>query len=302
MLRTIQNIFGAASLRALTAALLLAGALQAAAQEPIVIPLWPEGAPNDNGFTQADERHEGVMEVNIARAELYVYPAANPNGTGLISCPGGAYYGVALWHEGHQMAQWFNARGITFAVLRYRMPHSGHYEVPLSDAEQAMLTLRRRAAEWGLNPDKIGVMGFSAGGHLASTLATHYSSPQTRPAFQILLYPVVSMDRAISHGGSRDALIGPQAPEELVELFSNEKQVTAATPKAFIAASADDDLVSAHNSLRYFGALMDAGVMSTLHIYPRGGHAWSFNDSFIYKPEWSGELDKWLRQEIFPAP
>lgn len=283
-----------------TLLLLLAISFASRAEDPIVIPLWPDGAPCDNGFTKADETKEGVMECHTAEALLYVYPAAKPNGTGLISCPGGGYYGVALWHEGHQLAQWMNVRGITFAVLRYRMPNKGHYEVPLADAEQAMRIMRAHASEWGLNPDKIGIMGFSAGGHLASTLATHYSSPETRPAFQVLIYPVITMDKYTSHGGSRENLLGENPSKDLIELFSNEKQVTKDTPKAFIAVSADDDLVPVQNSLGYFEALTAAGVMSSLHVYPVGSHAWSFNDSFVYKPEWSAELDKWLREEVFP--
>ena len=284
-----------------TLAIIVSCMIAAMAKEPIVIPLWPDGAPNSNGFSISDEHQEGVMEVNIAKAELYVYCADKPNGTGLISCPGGGYYGVAMWHEGHQLAQWLNVRGITYAVLRYRMPNQGHYDVPLYDAEQAMRIMRAHAAEWGLNPDKIGIMGFSAGGHLASTLATHYSSPETRPAYQVLLYPVISMIPGVTHDGSRLGLLGKNPGAELEKKFSNELQVTRDTPKAFIAVSADDDLVPVANSLRYFEALTNAGVMSTLHVYPRGSHAWSFNDSFTYKPEWSAELDKWLREEVFPG-
>lgn len=270
------------------------------ATSPVEIKVWPEGAPKENGLSSADMRSDGDFLIGVSEAELLVYPAENPNGTAIMMCPGGGYYGLAMGHEGKDMAPWLNDMGITYAILKYRMPN-GHHEVPLSDAEQAMRILRERSPEWGINPNSIGVMGASAGGHLASTLATHYSSNATRPDFQILFYPVVSMDESITHEGSRVNLIGQNPSQELVTLFSNEEQVTPDTPKAFIMDSSDDDLVPIYNSLRYYTSLKKNNVSAALHVYPTGGHGWGFSDSFNYKPAWTAELETWLRNEVLPA-
>ena len=195
-------------------------------------------------------------------------------------------------HEGHDMADWFNAQGITYAVLKYRMPN-GHHDVPLSDALQAVRLMREHANEWHIQ--KIGIMGASAGGHLACTAATHYTA-ETRPDFQILFYPVVSMDLANCHKGSRDNLLGKSPSEELVKLYSNELQVTGDTPPAFIMHSSNDGAVPVSNSVNYYLALVKNKVSVSLHTYPIGGHGWGFRDNFTYKRQWTGELEKWLRE------
>lgn len=262
----------------------------------IEIDLWPDGAPNSNELV-TPEGISGVCVTSVTHPLLYVYPASNPNGTAIIMCPGGAYAGLAMAHEGTDMADWLNAQGITFAVLKYRMPN-GHDDVPLSDAEQAMRIMRSRAAEWGINPESIGIAGASAGGHLATTLATHYSSAETRPNFQVLFYPVVTTERGVTHQGSVDNLCGKSPTEEQMHKFSNELQVTPETPKAFIMVSADDKAVPVANSLRYFEALTRNGVISALHVYPTGGHGWGYYDSFPYKQLWKSELEEWLRREV----
>ena len=262
----------------------------------IEIDLWPDGAPNSNELV-TPEGISGVCVTSVTHPLLYVYPASNPNGTAIIMCPGGAYAGLAMAHEGTDMADWLNAQGITFAVLKYRMPN-GHDDVPLSDAEQAMRIMRSRAAEWGINPESIGIAGASAGGHLATTLATHYSSVETRPNFQVLFYPVVTTERGVTHQGSVDNLCGKSPTEEQMHKFSNELQVTPETPKAFIMVSADDKAVPVANSLRYFEALTRNGVISALHVYPTGGHGWGYYDSFPYKQLWKSELEEWLRREV----
>ncbi|MCM1111562.1 MAG: alpha/beta hydrolase [Clostridium sp.] len=274
--------------------LLLAAALGAAAAEPVVLPLWPDGMPNDNGLTAADEQTQPGWIMSVAVPELTVYPADKPTGMAIVACPGGGYAGVAIDNEGHNFSGWMNDRGITYAVLRYRMPNKGHYDVPLSDAEQAMKIMCEHAEQWGLDPDNIGIMGSSAGGHLASTLATHYSSPETRPAFQILLYPVITMGRP-THGGSRENLLGENPSPELISLFSNDQQVTSETPRAFIAVTSDDTVVPLVNSLCYTEALADHGVPVSLHVYPRGNHGFGFQDAFPYKALWLEELDNWLK-------
>ena len=264
----------------------------------VELKLWPDGAPNSNGLTPESESGEPSFIMGISEPILYVYPASNPNGTAIIMLPGGAYIGVAMEHEGHDMADWFNTMGVTYAVLKYRMPN-GHSDVSLSDAEQAVRLMSEHAGEWGINPQSIGIMGASAGGHLATTLATHYSSETTRPAFQVLFYPVVSMQDDITHFGSREALLGKSFTKADVDNFSNELHVNANTPKAFIMVSSDDNTVPLAHTLRYVQALTDAGVHSAVHIYPVGGHGWGFHDSFPYKNNWTAELRDWLIREVF---
>lgn len=244
------------------------------AQKPVELPVSPDGA-----------------------ATLAVYPAARPNGLAVIMCPGGGYAHLAMNHEGHDMAAWFNTQGITYAVLKYRMP-DGNHEIPLSDAEQAIRLVREHAAEWNVNPRRVGIMGASAGGHLAASLATLHSSEQTRPDFQILFYPVISMQPGITHGGSRKNLLGENPPQELVQRYSLEKQVSARTPQAFIMLSSDDKAVVPANGVGYYLALLDHNVPASLHTYPTGGHGWGFRDSFPYKRQWTGELEKWLREGL----
>lgn len=248
------------------------------AQKPAEIPLW-EDTPGDKD-----------------QPTITVFQAKDPNGVAIIMCPGGGYSHLAINHEGFDMAPWFNAQGITYIVLKYRMPN-GRFEIPLSDAEQAIRMVRKRAEEWKINPNKIGIMGASAGGHLASTLATHYGSEETRPDFQILFYPVITMKQG-THGGSRNNLLGKEPSEALMERFSNELQVNERTPKAFIMLSSDDGAVPAVNGISYYMALVKNKVSASLHAYPIGGHGWGFRDSFPYKRQWTEELEKWIREEV----
>lgn len=267
------------------------------AQQPIELPLWPAGAPNSNGLSGTEKKLEGGRVSDVAIPSIYIYKAQVPNGMAVIACPGGGYTRLAMNHEGHDMAAWFNAQGITYIVLKYRMPN-GHREVPLSDAEQAIRLVRQHASEWKINPKRVGIMGASAGGHLAASLATLYSSVNTRPDFQILFYPVISMDPKITHTGSRENLLWENPTNEVEKQYSLEKQVNACTPQAFIMLSADDRSVPPANSIRYFEALLANKVSGTLHVYPTGGHGWGFNDSFIYKHQWTSELEKWLREGV----
>lgn len=265
------------------------------AQEPIVMNLWPEGAPNTNGLTGTEEDLKGGRVANVINPSITVHRPAKPNGMAILMCPGGGYARLAMNHEGHDMAPWMNALGITYVVLKYRMPN-GHDEVPLSDAEQAIRLIRQHAKEWGINPQSIGVMGASAGGHLAASLATLYTSEETRPDFQVLFYPVISMRPGITHAGSRTNLLGSEPTAALEEKYSLERRVNSRTPQAFLMLSADDQSVPPANSLGYFQALLEHNVPATMHIYPIGGHGWGFRDSFTYKRQWTEELEKWLRE------
>lgn len=267
------------------------------AQKPVELPLWPDGAPNSNELVGEEEDLNGGRVAHVTRPSITIYPAAKPNGIAILMCPGGGYARLAMNHEGHDMAAWFNAQGITYAVLKYRMPN-GHHEVPLSDAEQAIRMVREHAAEWGVNPRRVGIMGASAGGHLAASLATLYSSDETRPDFQILFYPVISMQKGVTHGGSRLNLIGENPSQELEQKYSLERQVSPRTPQAFIMLSSDDGAVPPINGIGYFLALRDHKVPASLHAYPTGGHGWGFRDNFPYKRQWTGELEKWLREGL----
>ena len=267
------------------------------AQKPIELPLWPNGAPNSNELKGDEQEMDNGRVSNIKNPDITVYRAENPNGMAVIMCPGGGYARLAMNHEGHDMAPWFNTQGITYVVLKYRMPN-GHNEVPFSDVEQAIRLVRQHAAEWNINPAKVGIMGASAGGHLASTLATHYTSKETRPDFQILLYPVITMDANFTHTGSRENLITKNPSADLIAKYSNELQVNAQTPQAFIALSSDDKAVLPQNSINYYLALLKHNVPATMHIYPTGGHGWGFRDNFTYKRQWTDELEKWLRNGV----
>ena len=250
--------------------------------------LYPEGVPD--AYEMPENRFG-----DYSNPKVTIYKAENPNGICVMECPGGGYYMLSDGHEGHLMADWFVERGYTFCVISYRMP-CGHTYAPLADVEKAIEIVRAKAPELGVDVNKIGIMGTSAGGHLASTLATHYTKEETKPAFQILFYPVISMDPAITHAGSREFLIGKDAGPELTDLFSNQKQVKPTTCPAFIVLSADDGLVPPANSLLYMQALLDAGVKDCqLMVFPNGNHGWGILD-LPFKPQWTAGLELWLKK------
>ena len=251
--------------------------------------LWPKGAPNASG----DENDKAELTV-------YLPEAKKATGRAVVCCPGGGYTHLAMDHEGHQWATFFNNQGIALIVLKYRMPH-GNPQVPVSDAEQAMKTVRMNAANWHIDQHHIGIMGFSAGGHLASTIATH-SKGEAAPDFQILFYPVITMDLGYTHKGSHDNLLGTVAEskreqKEMRRLefeYSNELQVNRTSPRAFIALSDDDKAVPATNGFNYYQQLYKHDVPASLHIYPTGGHGWGYRESFEYHYLMLFELKAWL--------
>lgn len=278
-------------MKTLFSLLLSAFCLGASAQD-VVLDLWPDGVPSDNGLA-GQETQDSEHYTLVTHPTLSVFKAKNPCGKAIVICPGGGYHDVWFNHEGNMMADWLNAQGVTLAVLKYRMPN-GHHAIPLEDAQRAMEMMREHADEWGAQ--KVGIMGASAGGHLACTTATHFTNAKNRPDFQVLLYPVVTMEKGVTHDGTRYFLIGDNPTPELEVLYSNELQVTDNTPPAFIVASSDDDVVPIENSLRYYAALVKHGVSTTMHLYPYAGHGWGFRDNFAYKPLWSAELAQWLRE------
>jgi len=255
------------------------------AQKGTKMDLWPKGA----SVKSADEND---------KAELTIYLPDSKKATGraVVCCPGGGYSHLAMDHEGHDWATFFNNQGIALIVLKYRMPH-GNYKVPIADAEEAIKTVRRHATEWHIDRNDIGIMGFSAGGHLASTIATH-SKGDAAPNFQILFYPVITMDPAFTHKGSHDNFFGTDRSKKemkkLENLYSNDIQVNRTTPRAFIALSDDDHAVPAANGFNYYSECYRHDVPASIHVYPTGGHGWGYRESFTYHYNMIFELKAWL--------
>jgi acetyl esterase/lipase len=262
--------------------MLMATTLASAQQ---VINLWPNGAPNSNG----DDSDKAELTVLLPDAK-------KATGRAIVCCPGGAYSHLAMQHEGTDWQWFFNNQGIALFVLKYRMPR-GNYQVPISDAEEAIRVVRRNAKEWNINPNDVGIMGFSAGGHLASTIATH-SKGEVKPDFQILFYPVITMVSGFTHKGSHDNFLGKELSKKeqkrLEQEFSNDMQVTRATPRAFIALSDDDHGVLPSNGVNYYVECFRHDVPASLHVYPTGGHGWGYRESFPYHMEMLLELKAWL--------
>ena len=256
------------------------------------IALWPNGLPNSNGLDKATA--EDAKKYCEPEMRAFLPEASKTSGRAVLMCPGGGYHGLAMQHEGYDWAPFFEEQGIALFVLRYRMPTGGHKEVPFSDVEQAMRIIKENAAQWNINPDSIGIMGFSAGGHLASTYATK-APADLRPAFQILFYPVITMDKSYTHMGSHDNLLGKDASEDLERLYSNELQVDSLTPPAFITHSNDDKGVPSLNSVNYYLGLQKIKIPATLMIYPTGGHGWGYRDRFPHKKQMVFELQSWLK-------
>lgn len=268
------------------------GMLTAHAQQPAFdIDLWQQGLPNSNGIDKTQPYDDSKQNFKPS-IRVFLPDAAKATGGAVVCCPGGGYSHLATDHEGYDWAPFFNERGIALIVLKYRMPHANP-DVPISDAKEALRLVRENAQKWNIDPKKVGIMGSSAGGHLATTVATH-SDTLMAPAFQILFYPVVTFDYQYTHKGSRHGLIGEHAAQELVNLYSNEKQVTTKTPPAIMLLSDDDGLVVPQNSINYYLALRNHGVKSSLHIYPSGGHGWGNRTNFKYHNEMWADLSAWL--------
>jgi acetyl esterase/lipase len=277
--------------------LLVLTCITCSAAEPVTIPLWKDGAPGTPATKPEDE------------PTLYLYrPAADvATKTALIICPGGGYGHLAIDKEGTKIAEWLNSFGVTAFVLRYRHHGTGHmHPIPMHDGQRAVRTVRSRAGEWDIDPAKIGVLGFSAGGHLASTLGTHFDDgnpsakdpidrASCRPDFMILCYSVISMTADTMHKGSRDNLIGKDADPELARNMSNELQVTAQTPPTFIFQTDADKTVPAENSVAFYLALRKAHVPAELHIYQSGSHGVGLAKTLPGTSDWPARCQEWLQ-------
>lgn len=258
--------------------------------------LWPNGAPGAKGTDDKD------------KPELTFYlPAPDKaNGAAVLICPGGGYGGLAMDHEGVQVCQYLNSIGVAGIILKYRLPVNGYiHPAPLQDAKQAMRVVRSRAAELKINPQKIGVMGFSAGGHLASTLGTHFDygdstakdelqKISSRPDFMVLVYPVVTL-KQFTHQGSKNNLLGPNPDPKLVDLLSNEEQVTPYTPQTFLIHTYEDTAVPVENSLNMFKALRENGVPAEMHIFQRGPHGFGMKKDDPILAKWPDMLADWMK-------
>ena len=259
----------------------------------IDVELWPNGAPNSNGVTYDQPIIMGQGTVDVKPALKVVLPRKSDKPSkAVVVCPGGGYAMLATMHEGIMWNFFFGRENVATIMVTYRLPH-GNHEVPASDVYQAIRIVKEHAKEWNIDPNQIGVMGSSAGGHLASTVATH-AADDVRPAFQILFYPVITMDKRYTHMGTHDNLIGKDATPEMETLYSNEKQVTEKTPRAFIVLADDDDVVPSINSAWYFAALKDHGVPANMHVYPTGGHGFGNSQSWKYNADMLQNLSDWL--------
>jgi acetyl esterase/lipase len=254
-------------------------------------------------------RGAGVSKVSVPTLSIYQPEKGKSNGTAVIICPGGGYSGLAMGHEGYDVAKRFNEAGVTAFVLKYRLPSDAIMVDkafgPLQDAQEAIYRVRKDAAKWNINPAKIGVIGFSAGGHLASSLAVHYGDVKIdnkeglslRPDFAILIYPVISFTES-AHTGSVKNLVGADATEAQKLYFSNDKAVNAQTPPSFLVHANDDGTVPVQNSLSFNMALVKAKVKGEMHIYQAGGHGFGLKNKTTTE-DWFKSLESWMKQNSF---
>jgi acetyl esterase/lipase len=322
----------------LMAIALLTAGVQANADEPQpktklrptrTVLLYPEGQNVDKGIVEngvtvtlgPGESNElsGPETVNdwgdfgniSDNARIDIYLPKKPNGQMIISCPGGGYQYVSAFNEGAYVADYFTKKGITVCVVKYRLPN-GHWQVPLTDVQNAFRYCRAHAEEWGVK--QIGIIGFSAGGHLAASASTLFADEVTRPDFSILVYPVITMDLTLTHRGTHDCLIGAEQKwldeslpyneylqnkaeyEALMEHYSLENQVSENTPPTILALSCNDGVVVPENSVRYFRALLEKGVSAQMYVFPKGGHGWGF-----YTKEFGGDRLGDYRKVFFDA-
>ncbi|OLY94840.1 Acetyl esterase/lipase [Cnuella takakiae] len=271
------------------------------------VPNWKDAGEKEQAEVNEIVRYSLVQEPNIA---VFLPPKRIATGQAVVVCPGGGYGVLAYDWEGTSVAKWLNSKGIAAVVLKYRLPNAKSnitpHLTPLMDAKRAIRMVRANAPQWNVQPGKVGVMGFSAGGHLASTLGTHFDAGNktatdsverfsSRPDFMVLIYPVITMDKQYTHSGSRNYLIGANPSADLVQLYSNELQVSKETPSTFIVHSTDDKGVPVENSLLFYQALKAKEVPAEMHIYPYGGHGFGLATGRGYLESWSDRCLDWMR-------
>ena len=289
----------------LTLILFLLMATQLPAQNgPDTLLLWPDGAPGALG----DDPHD--------QPTLIRYPAPEKIATGaaVVVCPGGGYRNLAMDHEGHEIARWLNSFGVSAYIVTYRLGKDGYrHPVPMHDGQRALRTVRANASRWQIDPNRIGALGFSAGGHLAATLGTHFDAGQvdasdpvdqtsSRPDFMVLLYPVISFTEAYQHAGSRKMLLGEDADSALVASLSNETQVKADTPPTFLVHTSEDTSVPPQNSIAFYLALHEKGVPVEMHIYEKGRHGLGLGSRGSAFSSWPERCEEWLGERGVLAP
>ncbi len=278
-----------------------------------IIPLWNKNLPNYKNTNEIEkvENDDIIWISNVQEPNIAVYLASkkNKSGQAVIICPGGGYEGLAYDIEGIDIAKWLNSKGITAFVLKYRLPVSksniNGTLSPLMDAKRAIRQVRYYSEKWGIDKHKIGIMGFSAGGHLASTLGTHFYSDSekvnddidsisARPDFMALIYPVITMKENLTHMGSRNALLGKNPDKKLIDFYSNELQVKEDTPPCFLVHATDDDVVPVENSLNFYQALKNNKIAVEMHLYPKGGHGFSLALKNGYLQTWTDRFCDWI--------
>ncbi len=280
----------------------------------LTLPLWTDEIPNAKKTNEVEKRDttEIVRISNVQTPDIAVYLPTKANATGqaVVICPGGGYYILAYDWEGTDFAKWLNSKGIAAIVLKYRLPSSNNHITPhlspLLDAQRALRLTRYHAKEWNIDTSKVGIMGFSAGGHLASTAGTHFDAGKadakdvidklsSRPDFMILVYPVITFVKPVMHKGSAEALLGQNSDPKLLEYYSNELQVKADTPPTFLIHAGDDDGVPVDNSILFYQALRAKNIPAELHIYPTGGHGFSLAIGKGYLETWTERCAEWLK-------
>jgi acetyl esterase/lipase len=300
-------------MKAILSALVLTVVASVSFAQEKPIPLYPNGVPNSKPapatYKQKTE-NGGIALVTQPELTTYLPEKGTANGTAVVVCPGGGYVWLAMEHEGAAIAREFNKIGVTAFVLKYRLPSdqimADKTIGPLQDAQRAIQMVRQGAAKWGINPNKVGIIGFSAGGHLASTEGTHFDKVvidnkdniSVRPDFMMLIYPVITFGDK-THMGSKESLIGKTPTSQLVELYSNEKQVTANTPPTFIVHAEDDDVVPVENALQMYQALLSNKVKTEMHLFQSGGHGFGLKNPkskqlwFNWAKDWM-DANGWL--------
>ncbi|SCY93091.1 Acetyl esterase/lipase [Flavobacterium anhuiense] len=300
------------SLRTITLSFLLFSGLFSIRAQNQTIPLWNK-IPDEIKATDYKEKEilkdgklQSTSQVSVPTLSIFIPKEVKPNQTAVVICPGGGYTHLAFEKEGTKVAEWFNSIGIAAFVLKYRMPTDltmkNKSVGPLQDAQEAIRYVRQNVAKWNIDPNKIGILGFSAGGHLASTASTHYDDKvyesaykvSARPDFSLLIYPVISMENEITHKGSQTNLLGNNPSKELIDSFSNEKKVTSKTPPTLLIHATDDTVVIPENSINYYLALKKNGVSAEMHVYEKGGHGFGLGVADTSK-FWTRDCEEWLK-------